>query len=460
MNAYLFLDTNIWLHCIPVQDTDWPSIVRAEAAVVVVPPIVIDELDRLKDSSRSSSIRDRARRALELIEGWDSPGGVPVRERVRGLYWSPPKTLDLLSLGLSAERNDDILLASASAFSDAQPETRVVIVTDDTGPRLKARRLGLEVMAAPDAVHLPREEEPVERENRELRSKIQKLTARAPQIELAFLDAESSGENFKRIALSLPVQDLEEYVAAVREAAERAAPPIVAKEADVASPPRRSPDKGPVDLSELTGIMSGLPGPIPDAEYERYAKERDEYLETCARAGAKHWKQREKESRTVRVQLILTNTGTAPAGEIEVTLHIPDGPSVAAESAQESLDLRLPDPPRRPRAHWEMIQDSLLRNHRLGQLAAASFAIPDLSSLHAAPANVSAPSIRHTSSFEVRWSVRRLIHHRPTALTPIRLEFPTIARARSVTLAFRITSADLPDPVEGDLHLVVTNADG
>jgi predicted ribonuclease YlaK len=67
-SARIFVDTNIFLHYQPIEDIPWKDVVDAEEAVICIAPIVIEELDDKKDSHRLSKIRERARKALQLIE--------------------------------------------------------------------------------------------------------------------------------------------------------------------------------------------------------------------------------------------------------------------------------------------------------------------------------------------------------------------------------------------------------
>ena len=48
---YLFLDTNVYLHYIDFEQIDWKKLIDSDFTIVV-PPIVIREIDKHKDNNR------------------------------------------------------------------------------------------------------------------------------------------------------------------------------------------------------------------------------------------------------------------------------------------------------------------------------------------------------------------------------------------------------------------------
>ena len=85
MRIVLFLDTNVYVHCRPLEEIEWDRWRRAQGSDVegidlVVPRTVIEELDKLKDRRESRRVADRARKALGQIETWHEQalrGGEP-----------------------------------------------------------------------------------------------------------------------------------------------------------------------------------------------------------------------------------------------------------------------------------------------------------------------------------------------------------------------------------------------
>jgi predicted ribonuclease YlaK len=99
-SAHIFVDTNIFLHYQPIEDIPWKDILDVEEAVICVASIVVEELDDKKDSHRLSKIRERARRALQLMESSVGKDDFWVREGVDlqcmgepGSVWESPASL-------------------------------------------------------------------------------------------------------------------------------------------------------------------------------------------------------------------------------------------------------------------------------------------------------------------------------------------------------------------------------
>ncbi len=71
------------------------------------------------------------------------------------------------------------------------------------------------------------------------------------------------------------------------------------------------------------------------------------------------------------------------------------------------------------------------------------------------PGNVSGPTIRRSSSYDVEFHVRRLKHGFSEALDPLFLTFDSYEEARSFAIDFRINAGNMPKESAGQLHVVV-----
>ena len=134
----VLLDTSVFLHYQFFRDVNWPKVVQAKEVRLVVPLLVVEQLDRQSYESKPYKARARAvLRALhELREGLQTPEASAV---VR-----PKVTLQMLMDSPDHERiqnEDDELLDRAEYLSSLNG--RVVVVTRDLGMELKARLRGL-----------------------------------------------------------------------------------------------------------------------------------------------------------------------------------------------------------------------------------------------------------------------------------------------------------------------------
>lgn len=191
-----YVDTNCFIHLRDLKDLPWTALLpEADAVEIVVAPVVIDELDRLKTSRDGRRRRDRARAALELIETASrAPGlALPLRER--------PIPLSLrLSLGgridwarwpaLDPTRADDQLVATA--LSD-QGEAKVVMVSFDRGPLIRARFSGLTALASPTDWQLGEEPDEDTREVARLKRELGAAQATRPTLSAAFDEVDDEG---------------------------------------------------------------------------------------------------------------------------------------------------------------------------------------------------------------------------------------------------------------------------
>ncbi|HEY0871689.1 MAG TPA: PIN domain-containing protein, partial [Acidothermaceae bacterium] len=153
---YVVLDTNKLVQTIEsFEEIDWRanlnvSIGLADVIHLVVPLVVIDELDRLKRTPK----RSEARRALKAIEARVSAPGQRVGLQRRDPYL--PVTFEVLAEPLGHERlsnNDSEIVARATWLRDLG--LNVAVATWDTGTRFRASGEGLRVVQLPDELELP-----------------------------------------------------------------------------------------------------------------------------------------------------------------------------------------------------------------------------------------------------------------------------------------------------------------
>jgi predicted ribonuclease YlaK len=147
----------------------------------MVAPCVIEELDGFKTGSNQRR-RDRARLALNHIEKASRETGLalvvreaPVRVRIvisaaAGLDWGSYPNLD-------GTRPDDRLVAEALAFGEG-----AVIFSHDTGPRIRARIVGLEAYEPLAAWMLPSEMTDDQRKIGRLERELELAQQRHPKI--------------------------------------------------------------------------------------------------------------------------------------------------------------------------------------------------------------------------------------------------------------------------------------
>ncbi len=139
------LDTNTLEHFQLPNSIDWRKLLAQDQVRLVIPPTVIDELDRHKHGD-SKRLRERARNVLPKLLEMVAEDGFPasIREGV---------TLELqVEPAPDAADADGEILATCAELA-LLAEQPVTLVTDDTRLRLRARRAGLHALAPPEPAY-------------------------------------------------------------------------------------------------------------------------------------------------------------------------------------------------------------------------------------------------------------------------------------------------------------------
>jgi predicted ribonuclease YlaK len=67
MPKTIFLDTNVYLHYKLFDQIDWQEIVHGDAITIVIPPVIIRELNKNKEAHPQTRIRKRAAAVIKKL---------------------------------------------------------------------------------------------------------------------------------------------------------------------------------------------------------------------------------------------------------------------------------------------------------------------------------------------------------------------------------------------------------
>lgn len=437
-NMKAFLDSMIYLHYRSIEEIDLRPIIGTDDITIVIPRVTLHDLDKQKNTHRSSKVRDRARRILKKIEQWMS-GQAPVRQGVSVEFFPVAPTIDYQKYGLNPQWSDDVLIASILEYSRTHTGEETVLITQDSSPRMIARQLGIAVAELPEEMKLPEEPDPLEVENRELSKKLERLQNALPQLTLCFAGS-NEPETHAHFLLSPPPDTMENEIT-------RKINDLRSKLPKQYPSPPKTPSTGPHDslaaLSELYAAVASF-GPIPPEEYDRYNRDVDEYLAEYEQYMRETWEQNAALRRTIRFEIEIRNTGSAPADDVDVMLHFPDGFSLMSKDDPPNLP-KEPRPPRKPRSRMEMLTDSI--GH-----------IPNLTMPFPSIPNFKVPTsftIKRTGSYTVTDHFKRIKHGASDQLPELFLTFDSYESAKSFHCDYTVRPANLPEPVEGELHFVI-----
>jgi hypothetical protein len=448
MAVAVFLDTMVYLHYRPVDQIDWRLLLDEVDVVLVLPRVTVQELDKHKNTHKQHRIRERARRVLTSLDAWSATGEVKPGMKLEFRHAFP--AVDFKQLGLRDDWNDDILLGAILDYQAQTEQNMVVLFTQETALRMTAQQIGIHVRSLDDGLRLPNERDPVEIERDDLRRQLEKVAGARPKVSLQFVSDGLGSEHgpSDRLVVVLrttptgPERDL--HVAVDRERQRLLA---------LVGPTKEPSDPVAASASAAYRALAQFSGGVSPDERARYLRDVNNYLpayESFLREDA------EFERGMVRRAVLsfqLVNTGTAPAEDVDIELHFPDGFDLLKPD-EVAVKPAAPKSPNPPRSMLEVTFDSM----RMG-LKPVSY-LSDYSGVlgrvgKASPSNVSGLKITRSNSYDVHLHVRRVKHGYRQPLGDLIIEFEDPSSTRPFHIDYWLRPANLPDAVRGQLHVLV-----
>jgi len=432
----VFFDTMVFLHYRSVEEINLDDLLGPPPHTIVLPRITLRELDKHKNTHSSSRIRERARRMLKKIERWAA--GEQVRPGVTLEFVARVPTLDYSSLGLNADWADDVLIASVLQYrTDHANDHEVTLVTQDSGPRLTASQLGLRVYELPEKYKLPPEQDPLEAENRELLRTISALQNALPKLSVSFAGSDLP-EDHARFVLPCPPESMDDEI-------EKKLEELRAKMPKQRPPQATHPNSNDWSaLIQAEVLRTSILDPIPLEEYERYNRDVEEYLKSYEHFMRITWEAQAATRRSIRFEIDIRNAGTAPAEDVDVLFHFPDGFQLFSEDNMPAIPSE-PRPPRKPRTRMQQMTDNI---EHVGNFNLAHASLPDFTM-------PSSFSIERSHSYDVRDHFQRIKHGDGVTLPQLFLTFDSYKTATSFSCDYTIRPANLPSPITGKLYFVI-----
>jgi rRNA-processing protein FCF1 len=434
--SVFFLDTMIFLHYQPIEQIDWLAMTSEPQVEIVVPRVTIQELDEQKNINPSHKVRERAKRVLKNLEKWfESPTAV-IRPGVQVRYYGRSPSIDHEKYGLKPTWRDDILIATILEYKTQQGSEEVFLVTQDSGPRLTAREVGIKAYNLADDLKLPIEMDPVQQENEELRRRIKMIEAAQPILSLKFALEDGMSD---RILWNLARPSSFSSEEITRRLAEERIKWF-------------SQYPKPKVCDDGLEIASD---PITPGEYSRFQGEVERYLEESVGVLKEKWHYENALRLTKELTIELVNTGSQPGKDVDILLHFPDG-FLLFDNEQLSRPPSNPRPPTPPRTIRQINLEMLARISNL------TLPLPNLSFLHDMHQpkqnvlqNVFDFEIRKVESYEVNVNVRWIKHGDRVRIPPLYVMFDSFDGARSFGIDYQLRPVNLPEPVNGRLNVIL-----
>jgi len=353
----LFLDTNVLLQCLKLEQLPWHEISKDEDISLLISRPVQEEIDHMKHDGNSRRAK-RARAATTFIRSIilaqtseavirDSAPRVSVR-------LAPPIALESPFPFLDLSRIDDRIIIEAIRYRDQHPDEDVALLTHDTQPMATSKHCGLFCIVVPDTWLLPPEPDDRDRKIVKLEGRLQKFEKSNPVIEVAFKDASGSQLHVARLNVmcypALTPSEIEELAGLVANRH-----PITT---DFSEPkPRPAPTiLSGTEFFNLMGMQRRYQPPSAE-EIRKYSEESyPEWINSVKSFFNSLPSQLERPTREYRFSVSISNNGYSPAEHVLVEFILSGGllliPIEDKDKSTQTGPLQLPEPPKPPRGRW------------------------------------------------------------------------------------------------------------
>lgn len=435
--VYCFLDTNILLEFETFDDVDWPKVLNAKQVCLVLAPVVISELDKHKTDYNNARRQKRARMLLpkitKLTEIETIADRLPqVRRNVTLMVLPNEPLIDWKAEHLDPSVNDDRLIASILEFSRQRLSENVLLLSDDSGPRFKAKSRSIPMQAPPDKLkRLVEPPSPEEVENRKLKQQIQELTKRTPTLKLGFYEhGQIVDEIIRPMNAAWLWQTPEKY--AQEEIAQK--------------------------QENLVHIVAKANNTVQEDEVRKFTEEYEKYLTKLEPALKMTFIK--NFSPYCKLQLTVINKGSAPAQGVGLHIAFPKGASlvtIANLDDEVTIEDELPDEP--PIPEWarppvpEWIKNTLVSQSLLSNISMLSRSVTYLS--YKPPDFYKNTYYNHNFPFNLNTFDQRtdkLSHHERILIEPMVVYLPSNTR-KSFPIKYSVYADELLEPITGELKV-------
>jgi hypothetical protein len=425
MKKFVLPDTSIFLYFQSLDQLDLAEVLQCDAVELVIPPAVIEDLERQGWDHPRLSTRKRAENSLRTIRTWTEMNDGLVRPSVEVTLCYSPRPTTFQEHRLDANNRDDLIIASVLEYSQIHGVEAVMLLTDDVRRRLKAHRLNLQSVTLPPGTRLPPAEGALEDQVPGAQWEPTRQPRRGPQVELRF----GNGSHMLEVRPKEEVWDTADMVAAqFAELRDQYQEPLRLREGKVMPG---------IDDREAASMLTNAML-YPQAEFERYRQEVQAFLGAC-----EEWLQRRAEAlsptrRTVRLDLGLVNSGAAAAEGVVLTLALPK----RLRWLETLSDDEMPRPPKPPRTHMEMM------NEAISDLYDAII-LPWSAGFE--PVEMSRADSWLVEGQELRGLVDVCLQHRTVKLPHAHAVFIDAEAVSTFAISYVINERNTPEPMDGKL---------
>lgn len=307
---YLFLDTNIYIHYIDVEQINWNKIVGDADITIVVPRITLREIDQHKDQNRGK-IQKRAKAisakfAQIFLDGKTFKYTFALCDEPAASSFDGGK--------FNIHINDDWFILSAlhSNYDVAD----IVVISSDTNLLLKAKENGLDFRKMSDEYRLKEELSDEEKEIKALKAELEKYKNRQPKPSVIFEKEESD----KLILKRLNKRDLEDELSIYMENLKKEYPYW---------------ERGKVCTSSN---LFGLNLLVTQEQIDKYNAELNDYFEEEEEFQRFLLQKDILDERFRELSFGISNDGNAQTGDMNVFIEFPEHINLYNRDSKISID--------------------------------------------------------------------------------------------------------------------------
>lgn len=356
----LFLDTNVFMQCKDLKELPWKDVVNSNEILLLIPLTVEKEIDKQK--GEGGSRRGRRARAIssffkKIVTSGETNFVIKKANPTIKIAFSDIHPLKVHpDDALDATRPDDLIIAEILQYQRSNPDHDVHFLTHDSYPMRACQRLGIAFQDVPDEWLLEPEDDPRDKELKELRLKITKLEHNYPKIEMQIRNSDNNEVNNISTELTVYAGLTEAQVKEL--VAEAVARFPMKTEFKVPNKPKTSPSSAFSDrnFARLLGSQEEYQEPseslIKKYQNESYPK----WVEGVNKLFKNLHKRLIFEQSYFTLDFVLSNSGSVPAKNLIIEFQALGGTDIMLEKHRKDFfgenSIELPFAPKAPEGKW------------------------------------------------------------------------------------------------------------
>jgi predicted nucleic acid-binding protein len=427
---YIFLDTNIFIHFKQFDQIAWDKIVNDDYKIIIA-PIVLDELDKHKTNS-NKKIAKRVKNILPKIEEEQNKTDKKVI-----ILFNIPKEEIFNEYQLSKNQQDHCLLASIIEFGKTNKIEDILLISHDTGPRLRAKNIGINAVDLEEKYLLQEEDSDEEKELKKLRKENSELKNNLPDVILTF-DNKEAHKAFDIIPLNKS-EDI--YCFELLQPIKKEYSPFVLEEITH----KNYFDHALNDLiASQRRIMEAIKPSATLEQKQKYNNKLESFYLEYENIFKEKYKWDTILSNAVRLDFDVINKGTAPAEDIDIFLSFPN--MVKLLFFENFPKYEKPKSPYKPKYAHDIDMS--------GSVFSPLNSLPPKEYIRVMDKSCIENTVKYgkvDNSSEVHYKcTESLKHNLKFSLAPI-----WAISKESFQIDYKILIANYPKPVEGTLNIII-----